>query len=67
MLSGTYQKTASKGILVWASHPHPECRELSKNVAIDFKPCAVDNNSFNYVLNKPITKEMYEFFKYFGY
>ncbi len=40
--------------------------ELSKNVAIEFKPCATDASSFNYSLNKPITKEMYEFFKPFG-
>ena len=40
--------------------------ELSNNVAIDFKPCATDDLSFNYTLNKPITKEMYEFFKPFG-
>jgi phosphoadenosine phosphosulfate reductase len=40
--------------------------ELSKNVAIEFKSCATDSKSFNYVLNKPITKEFYEFFKPFG-
>ena len=40
--------------------------ELSKNVAIDFKPCATDSKSFNYVLNKPIAKQLYEFFKPFG-
>lgn len=40
--------------------------ELSKNVAIEFKPCATDAKSFNYVLNKPITPELYEFFKPFG-
>lgn len=40
--------------------------ELSKNVAIEFKPCATDASSFNYSLNKPITEEMYEFFKPFG-
>ena len=40
--------------------------ELSKNVAIDFKPCATDAKSFNYNLNKPITKELYELFKPFG-
>jgi len=40
--------------------------ELSKNVAIDFKPCATDALSFNYSLNRPISKEMYEFFKPFG-
>lgn len=40
--------------------------ELSKNVAISFKPCATDSKSFNYVLNKPISAELYEFFKPFG-
>lgn len=40
--------------------------ELSNNVAIDFKPCATDDKSFNYVLNKPITGDLYEFFKPFG-
>ena len=40
--------------------------ELSKNVAIAFKPCATDAKSFNYVLNKPISDELYEFFKPFG-
>lgn len=39
---------------------------LSKNVAIDFKPCATDSKSFNYVLNKPISLQLYEFFKPFG-
>ena len=40
--------------------------DLSKNVAIDFKPCAVDENSFNYELNKPISEQLYELFKPFG-
>lgn len=40
--------------------------ELSKNVAIDFKPCATDAKSFNYILNKPISEQLYEFFKPFG-
>ena len=40
--------------------------ELSKNVAIEFKPCAIDESSFNYELNKPITDQLYEFFKPFG-
>lgn len=40
--------------------------DLSKNVAIDFKPCATDAMSFNYNLNKPITKDLYELFKPFG-
>lgn len=40
--------------------------ELSKNVTIAFKPCATDAKSFNYVLNKPISDDLYEFFKPFG-
>ncbi len=40
--------------------------KLSKNVAIDFKPCATDEKSFNYALHKPITQELYELFKPFG-
>ncbi len=40
--------------------------ELSKNVAIDFKPCATDAKVFHYALNKPITPELYELFKPFG-
>lgn len=40
--------------------------DLSKNVAIEFKPCAIDDSSFNYELNKPISEQLYEFFKPFG-
>ena len=40
--------------------------EMSKNVPIEFKPCAIDESSFNYELNKPITEQLYEFFKPFG-
>lgn len=40
--------------------------DRSKNVAIEFKPCATDESSFNYELNKPITDQLYELFKPFG-
>ena len=40
--------------------------ELSKNVNVSFKPCATDENSFNYSLNKPIDDALYELFKPFG-
>ena len=40
--------------------------DRSKNVAIEFKPCATDESSFNYELNKPITEQLYELFKPFG-
>ena len=50
----------------WKARQGGAGMELSQNVAIDFKPCATDAKTFNYVLNKPITPEMYEFFKPFG-
>jgi phosphoadenosine phosphosulfate reductase len=40
--------------------------ELSRNVAIDYKPCANDSKSFSYLLKKPITPSLYELFKPFG-
>lgn len=40
--------------------------DRSKNVAIEFKPCATDENSFNYELNRLITDQLYELFKPFG-
>lgn len=50
----------------WKARQGGAGMELSKNVAIEFKPCATDAKSFNYALNKPITEELYEFFKPFG-
>lgn len=32
-----------------------------------FEPCATDENAFNYDLQKPISEELYELFKPFGY
>lgn len=34
---------------------------------VSFKPCATDENAFNYDLQRPITEELYELFKPFGY
>lgn len=34
---------------------------------VTFEPCANDDNSFNYELQRPITEELYELFKPFGY
>ncbi len=50
----------------WKARQGGAGMELSKNVAIDFKPCATDAKSFNYVLNAPIGHRLYEFFKPFG-
>ena len=40
--------------------------DRSGKVAIEFKPCATDENSFNYELNRPIDEQLYELFKPFG-
>lgn len=34
---------------------------------VSFKPCAADEQAFNYDLQRPITDELYELFKPFGY
>lgn len=38
-----------------------------KKSIVSFEPCATDENSYNYELQKPITEELYELFKPFGY
>lgn len=34
---------------------------------VSFEPCATDENAFNYDLQRPISEELYELFKPFGY
>ena len=41
--------------------------DFSKNTFVAFKPCALEENSFNYELKKPISNQLYEFFKPFGW
>ncbi|MBZ9634598.1 phosphoadenosine phosphosulfate reductase family protein [Clostridium sp. FP1] len=41
--------------------------ELSKNTFLSFKPCATEEKSFNYELKRPITEQIYELFKPFGW
>ena len=40
--------------------------KFSENAFIAFKPCATEDNSFNYELKKKISKDIYELFKPFG-
>ncbi|HEY5588161.1 MAG TPA: phosphoadenosine phosphosulfate reductase family protein [Candidatus Paceibacterota bacterium] len=40
--------------------------EFSKNTFISFKPCATEDNSFNYELKRCISEDLYELFKPFG-
>ncbi|WP_404987909.1 phosphoadenosine phosphosulfate reductase domain-containing protein [Clostridium culturomicium] len=41
--------------------------EYSKKTFVSFKPCADENESFNYELTKDISEELYELFKPFGW
>jgi phosphoadenosine phosphosulfate reductase len=50
----------------WKARQGGAGMELSKNVNVSFKPCATDENSFNYELNKPIDDTLYTLFKPFG-
>lgn len=36
------------------------------NTVVSFAPCALEENSFNYKLRKPISEQLYELFKPFG-
>lgn len=37
------------------------------NTVVDFKPCALEENAFNYELRRPIGEQLYELFRPFGY
>lgn len=40
--------------------------EISKTSVVSFKPCAFEENTYNFDLTKPISEEIYKFFKPFG-
>lgn len=40
--------------------------EISKKSVVSFKPCALEENTYNFDLTKPISEELYKFFKPFG-
>lgn len=41
--------------------------DYAKKTAISFEPCALEENTFNYELQRPISEQLYELFKPFGY
>lgn len=41
--------------------------EYAKKAVVSFTPCVLEENAFNYELQKPITEEFYELFLPFGY
>ena len=40
--------------------------EISKKSVVSFKPCALEENTYNFDLTKPINEDIYTFFKPFG-
>lgn len=38
----------------------------SRNAIVEFKPCALDESSLNFDLSRPISEELYTFFRPFG-
>lgn len=41
--------------------------DYAKMTAVSFEPCALEENTFNYQLSRPISEALYELFKPFGY
>lgn len=50
----------------WKARQGGNGLEFSKNAVLSFKPCALEENAFNFELNKPINETLYELFKPFG-
>lgn len=38
----------------------------SSNIVVSYEPCALEENTYNFELNRPISDRLYEFFKPFG-
>ena len=51
----------------WKARQGGNGLEAAQTSIVSFEPCATDENSFNYDLQKPISEELYELFKPFGY
>ena len=51
----------------WKARQGGNGLEYSKNAVVSFKPCALEENTLNFDLNKPITPTIYELFKPFGF
>lgn len=51
----------------WKARQGGNGLEAAQKSIVTFEPCATDENAFNYMLQKPISEELYELFKPFGY
>lgn len=50
----------------WKARQGGNGLEHSKNAVVTYKPCALDENTINYELSKPIDENLYTFFTPFG-
>ncbi len=50
----------------WKARQGGNGLDFSKNVIVSFKPCALEENTLNFELNRPIDNMLYELFKPFG-
>lgn len=50
----------------WKARQGGNGLDYSRNAVVEFKPCALYENTINFDLNKGITQNIYEFFKPFG-
>ncbi len=51
----------------WKARQGGNGLDIAQKSLISFEPCATEENTFNYELQKPITEKFYELFKPFGY
>lgn len=51
----------------WKARQGGNGLEAAQKSVVSFEPCATQDNAFNYDLQKPISEELYELFKPFGY
>lgn len=51
----------------WKARQGGNGLEAAQKSIVTFEPCATDENAFNYDLQRPISEELYELFKPFGY
>lgn len=51
----------------WKARQGGNGLEIANRSIITFQPCAIEENTFNYELQKPITQDLYELFRPFGY
>lgn len=51
----------------WKARQGGNGLELAEKSVVSFEPCVAEDNAFSYELQRPISEELYELFKPFGY